>query len=217
MTNEPVATSPQMAQIITQLGVRHAAVWACAGAYLSLARADRSDRWVIAALSGHRISVTHCWVEADECLSPDLEMVFARQGTGWEPLELLHTDTVWQTYTHAARGCGFAIYDDQGDVLFAHFTEYWACQLIQQGWVDHSYVVEEGRRGRQTESQVSRQMRLVGCQSSHPGACYGEVWPCAGCGKTVCFAEGSDHHPELCDVCWGKHYAAQKEEGDVPC
>ena len=50
--------------------------------------------------------------------------------------------------------------------------------------------------------------RLSGCKSTHPGDCYGELWQCAACEKTVCYAEGSDDHPELCDACWVKHYAA---------
>lgn len=31
---------------------------------------------------------------------------------------------------------------------------------------------------------------------------YGELWQCANCKRSFCFAEGTDDHPELCDACW---------------
>ena len=56
---------------------------------------------------------------------------------------------------------------------------------------------------------------MAGCQSTHTGPCYGELWQCAACGKTICYAEGSDNHPELCDACWCQQYGTQ-EDDDVP-
>jgi hypothetical protein len=49
--------------------------------------------------------------------------------------------------------------------------------------------------------------RIPGCQSTNHSECYGELWQCAACGKTVCYAEGTDDHPELCDACWAKRFA----------
>ena len=49
--------------------------------------------------------------------------------------------------------------------------------------------------------------RMVGCQSTNHSECYGELWQCAACGKTVCYAEGTTDHPELCDDCWAKRFA----------
>lgn len=48
--------------------------------------------------------------------------------------------------------------------------------------------------------------RMDGCQSTHHTDCYGDLWQCATCGKTVCYAEGTDNHPELCDDCWVQRY-----------
>jgi hypothetical protein len=48
---------------------------------------------------------------------------------------------------------------------------------------------------------------MAGCQSTNHTECYGELWQCAACGKTVCSAEGTDNHPELCDDCWVKCFA----------
>lgn len=43
---------------------------------------------------------------------------------------------------------------------------------------------------------------IPGCQSMNHTECYGELWRCASCGKTICFAEGTDDDPTLCDDCW---------------
>ena len=52
--------------------------------------------------------------------------------------------------------------------------------------------------------------RLPGCESANHEICYGELWQCSQCGKTVCAAEGSEDDPELCDDCWmAKHYPEQ--------
>jgi hypothetical protein len=203
MIMERRMTSPQMEQMIKHLANRYEMAWCEKGTRLTLAMSDRTDRWLIVNLDGVRLSVTHCWVEEDECLAPDFDMVFVLYPDGWEPVELLHTDAVWHSYVQAAKATGIPIYDRKGDTVFAHFTEYWAQQLQQQGWLESSYKVED-RMG----------SRFAGCQSNHAGPCYGELWQCVTCDKTVCFAEGSNHHPELCNECWVKSYGGLEE--DIP-
>ena len=44
--------------------------------------------------------------------------------------------------------------------------------------------------------------RLPGCESVNHTLCYGEMWQCSACGKSVCYAEGTDVDPDLCDDCW---------------
>ncbi len=44
--------------------------------------------------------------------------------------------------------------------------------------------------------------RIPGCESTNHDHCYGELWQCIVCGKTVCHAEGTDNDPDLCDDCW---------------
>ena len=44
--------------------------------------------------------------------------------------------------------------------------------------------------------------RIPGCESTNHDQCYGELWQCSACGKTVCHAEGTDDLPEFCDDCW---------------
>jgi hypothetical protein len=55
---------------------------------------------------------------------------------------------------------------------------------------------------------------MEGCESTNHTNCYGQLWQCAACGKTVCCAEGTDNHPELCDDCWIiRHYGQEKDDG----
>jgi hypothetical protein len=54
------------------------------------------------------------------------------------------------------------------------------------------------------------------CQSDHPGPCYGDPWTCERCGKTVCCAEGTDDHPELCDDCWTAEFSSFAQQRMQP-
>jgi len=54
------------------------------------------------------------------------------------------------------------------------------------------------------------------CQSDHPGPCYGDPWTCDRCGKTVCCAEGTDDHPELCDDCWAAEFSSFAQQRMQP-
>ncbi len=59
-------------------------------------------------------------------------------------------------------------------------------------------------------NDVVRPGRLPGCESANHEICYGELWQCSQCDKTVCAEEGSTDDPELCDDCWmAKHYPEQ--------
>lgn len=55
--------------------------------------------------------------------------------------------------------------------------------------------------------------RMAGCQSLNHDQCYGELWQCAVCGKTVCCAEGTDDHRELCDDCWASRFHTGSADG----
>jgi hypothetical protein len=61
--------------------------------------------------------------------------------------------------------------------------------------------------------------RMEGCQSTNHTECYGELWQCANCGKIVCYAEGSDDDPQVCDDCWATlhplHTIPNQDE-DIP-
>jgi hypothetical protein len=149
-------------------------------------------------LDGERFSLTCCLVAPDETLTPEVDMVFTMHEVGWEPIELLYSNEVFTTYVQAAQTEGRPVSDAEGNLRFDTFTEYWAKQLEEQGWAEHSHPLFE------QESEG----RLAGCQSTNHPMCYGELWQCAACGKTVCYAEGTDNHPELCDDCWSKRQAA---------
>jgi hypothetical protein len=143
-------------------------------------------------MDGERFSLTCCLVEPDETLVPEVDMVFILHPEGWEPIELLYSNEAFTSYVQTVEAAGLAVYDSEGNLRFDTFTEYWAEQLNVQGWAEYGQSL--------AEEELSR--RMVGCESTNHPFCYGELWQCAACGKTVCCNEGSDDHPELCDDCW---------------
>ena len=75
--------------------------------------------------------------DADEQLVCDIDLVFLVAEAGWQPIELLHTDAVWATYTQkmAATG-GVQIFDEAGEISLPSFAEYWAEELAHQRWLE---------------------------------------------------------------------------------
>lgn len=203
--------SPQMEVVITRLAREHGMDLSQPGASLSLAMPTWLNRWIITNLDGTRVSVTRCVVEDGDCLGLELDMVFLVQADGWEPVELVYTPALWREYRQAAKAATISIYHTNGDICFPSFTEYWARQLETQGWLTQAYTVPAAVQGNDLSSH------FAGCQSTHAGPCYGELWSCAACEKIICCAEGSDHHPEVCDDCWVKYFGNQEEGQDVSC
>jgi hypothetical protein len=104
-----------------------------------LALPDSADRLLIAGLSGERVGLTHCMADAEEYLACDTDMIFLIVEDEIQPLELLHTEAVWEAYMQvmAATG-GVQILDEAGEISLPRFTEYWASTLEQQCWLDQS-------------------------------------------------------------------------------
>ncbi len=70
------------------------------------------------------------------------------------------------------------------------------------------------------EEGIPMSGRMEGCQSTNHTDCYGDLWQCDRCGKTVCYGEGGTHDFELCDDCWVDAYPLGimlcSPEDDVP-
>jgi hypothetical protein len=191
--------SPHMERIAKQMAARYGIDWREKGAHLMLARAGRPERWLLIHLDSERFSLTCCLTEPAETLVPEVDMVFALHAEGWEPIELLYSQEAFTSYVQAAKAANLSVYDNEGNLRFDTFTEYWAKQLEEQGWLQYGYRLPE------QESCG----RLSGCQRTSHTACYGELWQCSNCHRTFCYAEGTDNHPELCDECWAARFAPE--------
>ena len=190
-------TSPRMAQLVKTLALKHRVNLAQRGACLILAMPGRTERWMVYHYDDGRVSVTRFLVFEDRTFTLDLDLVFEIHPLGWEPVELLYDPDLWQAYLQEAEASGLVVYDEGGGTHFAGFTEYVARQLEAEGWPEQSY-----------QPAIAGWSRLPGCQSTNHDFCYGFLWQCSACGKTVCCAEGSEDHRELCDDCWAAKFHA---------
>lgn len=204
MNTQPIMVSPQMEQLVKDIAVRHTMDWTRSGVQLHLAMPGYTERWLLMNLDGERFSVTCYLVEPNGILTPEVDMVFEMHPIGWEPIELMYSQEVFDSFLEEAQTVHLPVYDADGNLYFDSFTEYYAKKLQVQGWVEHGQLIPEPASGG----------RMVGCQSTNHAFCYGELWQCVGCGKTVCYAEGTDNHPELCDDCWVQ-YQAEKDEWET--
>lgn len=131
---------PKLQQFIERLMVKHQVDMSVPGTQLLLALPGLADRLLIRGLSEQRISVTHCLADADECLACDTDMVFQITPLGWQPVELVHADTVWHAYIEWCKATnGMPMEAEEGTVHLVNFAEYWAQQLQAQGWLTHGY------------------------------------------------------------------------------
>ena len=133
------ATCPQMQQFIEQLAVKYQVDVSVTSVRLWLALPGTPERLLIASLTDQRISITHCVADAAERLTCDADLVLGVMETGWQPIELLHADGVWEVYVNAMAATGGAqIYDEAGEIRLPSFAEHWASTLEQQCWLDES-------------------------------------------------------------------------------
>lgn len=132
-------TCPQMQTFIEQVAKKHGVDLATVGVRLWLALPDTSERLFIAGLSGSRVGLTHCVADSAQLLSCDMDLVFSVTETGWQPIELLHTEAVWVAYTQRITATQVApVQDGEGNLNLALFAESWAEQLMKQRWLEDS-------------------------------------------------------------------------------
>lgn len=180
--------SPLMQQLIERLAAKHEVDLSEPDQYLRLSMPNCPIQLVIETTHDRRLMVS-CYGK-DETDDADPEMLFEPgYPDGWLPVELLYSPQEWETFSQET-----SLSISPNEVDLADLTEYWASRLVEQGWLDHGRWQEEPKG------------RLPGCQSTNHTVCYGELWQCESCGKTVCCNEGTTDHPELCDDCWVQQY-----------
>jgi hypothetical protein len=124
-------TSPRMEQVVTHLAAHHNIDFSQKGATLTLDVPEQKQQWRIGTIDSQRVGVTRLQVDQESGLAPDLDMVFEITPAGWEPVEIVHTDSVWDEYTKAAEADGRPVTDPVGNFAYATFTDYIAQQVPQ--------------------------------------------------------------------------------------
>jgi hypothetical protein len=208
---------PKMQYIVEQLAQKHGIELSVAGAHFRL-DLEGFDRLVVENISQQRMLVAHYFAQNGDLVPDPAIVFFTGHASGWIPLGITHALTGPRTYVRMSPDGRLVFdYDLERQAELADFAELWAQNLQEQGWlengINHVWVTPSA------DADVCG--RMVGCQSTHVGACYGVLWQCAVCQKTVCCAEGTDDHPELCDDCWTATFYApsagvNEEEDDVP-
>lgn len=134
------AKSLRMEQVVSSLAADAGVDLSEKGTSFELDVPNQAQRWLFTNIDGERIGITRCQVAEENLLSPDLDIVVALTPDGWEPQELIHSDTTWNEYEKAAGGR--PIPDTQGNFSFAAFTDHIAQQLEQQAGIEE--VAQEG-------------------------------------------------------------------------
>jgi len=126
-------TSPHMEQTISQLAQAYGVDLTQAGGSFQVGRPGFTQCWLIANIDGTRIGITRCQVDKDECLAPDLDIVFEITSAGWEPIEIIHAPTVWSDYINTAQAKEGTLIDPQDDFSFGAFAGFVARQIEEDG------------------------------------------------------------------------------------
>ena len=124
-------------------------------------------------------------------------------------MEMLYLVSVFWESHEQARGKDATVHVEDGVVVYITRSGGLEVRLLITE-LEHVYhfALEQMRRGEQDDAGVVLEPgRMEGCESTNHRDCYGELWQCGTCGKTVCCAEGSSHDPELCDDCWAEKYS----------
>ncbi len=213
-------TAPKLQAFILQLAEKHGVAIQQPGAHLRL-ELDAGAPWarlIIEHLGASRIAIAHqLHLFNDWVADPEL-VLWTEDEVGWAPIEVNQVQGGWQSYAELDPNGDLEVFPDpQGQAALADLAEAVAAHLTAQGWLAHGRRLSDSFWPLADDEPSGR---MAGCQSTNHTHCYGELWQCAACGKTVCYAEGTDDHPELCDDCWVKHQAPQavfnEEADDVP-
>lgn len=180
--------SPKMQKVVEAIGQKFGVDFSKIEAHIRLDM-PHYDRLCIENIGHRRISVAH-YFESNGDLVADPDIVFfVDDQLGWLPVEISQSLTGWASYVQMSDdGMTILRYAKAQQADLASFAQTWAQNIIDQGWLE----------------RATRNQRISGCQSTNHTVCYGELWTCESCGKSFCFAEGTDNHPELCDNCWVK-------------
>lgn len=197
---------PAMKHLIEQLADKHGINLSQVGAQFHL-KMEGLDSLVVENLGYGQLLVAHYFTYNGDLVPDPAIVFFISHANGWIPLQITMSLTGTQTYVlMSIDHLTVLVHHVATQEILAEFAEMWAQQIEAQGWLDSSLSEPND------ETVIDR---IPGCESTHPGPCYGELWQCANCGKTVCCAEGTDNHPELCDDCWCQRLT-DEEEVDVP-
>lgn len=190
-----MAFASKLQQLVKQMAVKYEVDLTHVGASMCLALPYSSDYLVLQRLDARHLYIARVVEGGDTYFIPDPSVLVCTNPLGWMPVEILYSEAEWRKFLRAQSFRTNAQAQDTQNGVLVDFAETWSQCLIEEGWLAHGEKVDRPNG------------RMAGCQSTNHTKCYGELWQCSACHKMVCYAEGTDNHPELCDDCWAQRYA----------
>jgi len=137
-------------------------------------------------------------------------------------MEMLYLVSVFWERHEQEHGEDATVHVEDGVVVYFTCVDGLEVRLLitELEHVYHFALEQMHRWEKDDAGEVLESGRMEGCESINHINCYGELWQCGKCGKTVCCAEGSSHEPDLCDDCWAEKYSPGttlcQSEDEVP-
>lgn len=208
--------SAKLTHLIKKLCVKHDIKWQEERVCLYLQMEESESYLAIENLGNERMSIG-LYFECECLIVPEIEIVLWSgyqpelqrandRASNWAAIErVILYEGSSQYVDYDANGGVTRCFDPLGQSQLSRFADDWSDELLARGWLDRG-VATQTAQNTTTEEVPSEKAhrRIPGCQSTNHSECYGELWQCASCGKTVCYAEGTDNLIELCDDCWAK-------------
>ena len=128
--------SPKMKRVIEALAQKHGIDLSQVEAHLRL-DLPHFDRLTIENIGFQRISVAHYFERnGDLVAEPDVVFFTGLDGK-WIPIEITQSMTGWTAYVHFDdSGTQIERVNTRGQADLAAFTQQWAQNLIDQGWLE---------------------------------------------------------------------------------
>ena len=123
---------------------------------------------------------------------------------------------------------GMLAIEDADGLKLSLMLPNWLDDAMQTAWAKQRAEANEatlshrnhitGAQDASTSNQAGAgedSLRIPGCESTNHTECYGVLWQCANCSKSICWAEGTDHDPDICDECWAEKYQHTMDSHEV--
>lgn len=146
--------TPKMKEVIEAIGKKLSINFSIVGSRIRLEMSGY-DCLCIERVDRYRIGIAHLYEIDAHSIPEPYVVIFTKyhQEVGWVPIEITQSVTGYISYVQMTYdGNGIYRYDEEGQAGLAEFTEEWAQNILDQGWVDHGVLRLAEGQSQQNES-----------------------------------------------------------------